>query len=202
MTVSFRVALSGCFLGLRRYGAAMSNISGNYEIGPNAGRVLVKTGREGLAAKVGHDLTIEITRWRARASVPDAVGGGLHAAALQVELDLGSLVVREGTGGAKPLSDKDRADIQATAAKVLGAAGIATYASAKFVPEAETIEGTLTLNGTARPLDLHVTNAGPGQFRGTTTIRQTDFGLTPYSGFLGALKLKDDIAVEFEVTLS
>jgi len=179
----------------------MSDISGTYEIGPATGRVLVKTGREGLAAKAGHDLTIEITQWRARVSVPDAVGGGLHAAALQAELNLGSLAVREGTGGAKPLSDKDRADIQATAAKVLGSAGVATYASAKFVPETETIEGTLTLNGTTRPVNLHVTNAGPSRFRGTTTIRQTDFGITPYSGFLGALKLKDDIAVEFEVAL-
>ena len=179
----------------------MSNMSGTYEIGPSAGRVLVRTGREGLAAKVGHDLTIEITRWSARVTVPDAVGGGLHAAALHVELDLGSLAVREGTGGAKPLTDKDRGDIQGTAAKILGASAAATYASTKFVPEMGTIEGTLTLNGTTRPLNLQVDNPAPGQYRGSATIRQTDFGITPYSGFLGALKLKDDIAVQFDVTL-
>jgi polyisoprenoid-binding protein YceI len=179
----------------------VSDIMGTYEIGPGVGRVLVRTGREGLAAKVGHDLTIEITRWRARISVPDAAGGGLHAAALQAELDLSSLAVREGTGGAKPLSDKDKADIQATAAKVLGAAGTAAYASAKFVPETGTVEGTLNMNGTAQPVSLQVANIGPGQFRGTAVIRQTDFGITPYSGFLGALKLKDDVAVEFDIAL-
>jgi hypothetical protein len=139
----------------------MSDISGTYEMGQGSGRVLVRTGREGLAAKVGHDLTIEITRWSARVTVPDAASGGLHAAALHVELDLGSFAVREGTGGAKPLTDKDRGDIQGTAAKILGASAVATYASAKFVPEMGTIEGTLTLNGTARPLSLQVANPAP-----------------------------------------
>jgi hypothetical protein len=33
-------------------------------------------------------------------------------------------------------------------------------------------------------------------------VRQSDFGITPYSGFLGALKLKDEVTVEFEVLLS
>ena len=31
------------------------------------------------------------------------------------------------------------------------------------------------------------------------TIRQTDFAITPYSGFFGALKLRDEVNVEFEV---
>ena len=29
----------------------------------------------------------------------------------------------------------------------------------------------------------------------------TDFGITPYSGFFGALKLSDEVTVEFEVTI-
>lgn len=32
-------------------------------------------------------------------------------------------------------------------------------------------------------------------------MRQTDFGITPYSGFFGALKLRDEVTVEFEVTI-
>lgn len=181
----------------------MSDLYGTYEIGPDAGRVLVRTGREGLAAKVGHDLTIEITRWRARVNVPDPNAGGLAAAALIVELDLNSLAVLEGTGGAKPLSDKDRGDIQAQASKILGGQSTASFASAKVIPApgavGGAVEGTLTLNGTSRPLRLQVVSSAPGQYRGTATVRQTDFGITPYSGFFGALKLKDDIAVEFEV---
>ena len=53
----------------------MADITGTYELGPSAGRVLVKTGREGLAARAGHDLTLEITRWSARVTVPGAEDG-------------------------------------------------------------------------------------------------------------------------------
>lgn len=184
----------------------MSYLNGTYDIGPNTGRVLVRTGREGLAAKVGHDLTIEITRWRARVTVPGPEAGGLDAAALIAELDLGSLAVLEGTGGAKPLSDKDRGDIQAQARKILGDPATATFTSDKVIPAGGgaangAIEGTLTLNGTPRPIRLQVISPAPGRFRGSAVVRQTDHGITPYSGFFGALKLKDEIAVEFDVAI-
>jgi polyisoprenoid-binding protein YceI len=184
----------------------VAELRGTYELGPGDGRVLVKTGREGLAARAGHDLTIEVTRWSARVTVPEAEAGGLAAAALTAELDLGSLAVREGRGGAKPLTDKDRRDIQAQARKILGDPAQATFTSTGILPEAGpaangAIEGTLALHGTSRPVRLQVTRAGSGQFRGSVTVRQTDFGITPYSGFFGTLKLKDEVAVEFDVTV-
>lgn len=190
----------------RAYGYDVADIRGTYELGTGDGRVLVKTGREGLAARAGHDLTLEITRWSAQVTVPDAEAGGLTAATLTAELDLGSLAVREGSGGAKPLSDKDRRDIQAQARKILGDPAQATFTSTGVIPEPGTaadgaIEGTLTLHGTSRPARLQVASPAPGQFRGSATIRQTDFGITPYSGFFGALKLKNEVAVEFEVTI-
>ena len=189
----------------------MADITGTSELGAGAGRVLVKTGREGLAARAGHDLTLEITRWSARLTVPDADGGGTASATLTAELDLGSLAVREGTGGAKPLSDRDRRDIQAQAGKILGGAATASFASSRVIPSSSAspssasangaIEGTLTLRGTSRPLRLQVTSPAPGAYRGSATIRQTDFGITPYSGFFGTLKLKNEVTVEFEVTI-
>ena len=48
----------------------MADVSGNYRLGPDAGRVVVKTSRAGLAAKVGHDLELEVTRWSADITVP------------------------------------------------------------------------------------------------------------------------------------
>ena len=186
----------------------MADITGTYELGPSVGRVVVKTGREGLAARAGHDLTMEITRWSARVTVPRAEAGGDAAATLTAELDLGSLTVREGTGGAKPLSDRDRRDIQGTARKILGDAAKASFASSRVVaapagsPSANgAIEGTLTLRGTSRPLRLQVISPAAGAYRGSATVRQTDFGITPYSGFFGTLKLKDEVAVEFEVSI-
>lgn len=186
----------------------MSDITGTYDLGPGAGRVLVKTGREGLAARAGHDLTIEITRWSARVTVPDPEGGGVAAATLNAELDLGSLAVREGSGGAKPLSDRDRRDIQVQARRILGDGAKASFISAKVIlssadasPDAGVIEGTLTIRGTSRPIRIQVTSPAPAQFRGRATVRQTDFGITPYSGFFGTLKLKNEIVIELEVSI-
>ena len=183
----------------------MADITGVFALGPDSGRVLIKTGRAGLAALAGHDLTIEITRWSARVIIPNGgADGGLAAAQITAELDLGSLAVREGTGGAKPLTDRDRGEILKTAGKILGT-GAARFTSTRVVPAASgsggTIEGTLTISGRSQPVRLEVASPAAGRYRGSATIKQTDFGITPYSGFFGALKLRDEIGVEFETDL-
>ena len=186
------------------YGCAVADITGTFLLGPDSGRVLIKTGRAGLAARAGHDLTMEITRWSGRVMIP---GGGVAAGEVSAELDLGSLAVREGTGGAKPLSDKDRGDIVKTARKILGT-GKAEFTSTRVVPAASggaasvgSIEGTLTLNGRSAPVRLEVVSPADGRYRASATIKQTDFGLTPYSGFFGALKLRDEVGLEVETDL-
>jgi polyisoprenoid-binding protein YceI len=178
----------------------VADITGTFLLGPDSGRVLIKTGRAGLAARAGHDLTIEITRWSARVTIPH---GGVARAQISAELDLGSLAVREGTGGAKPLTDKDRRDIANTARKILGqgAAGFRSAQVAASGASAGAIDGTLTLNGRSAPVRLQVTSPGAGRYRGGATIRQTDFGITPYTGFFGALKLRDEIGVEIDADL-
>ena len=162
--------------------------------------MIIKTGRTGLAARAGHDLTIEITGWSVRVIIPD---DGVAAAQITAELDLGSLAVREGTGGAKPLTDKDRGDIANTARTILRQPA-AAFTSTRVVPAGASggaIDGTLTLNGRSQPVRLQVTSPAPGRYRGGTTVRQTDFGITPYTGFFGALKLRDEIGIEFEMDL-
>ncbi|MBO0805993.1 MAG: YceI family protein [Nocardiopsaceae bacterium] len=177
--------------------------AGTYQSGPGSGRVLLKTGRAGMAARAGHDLTIEVTRWSARVTVPDEEGGGLTAATVSVELDLGSLAVREGTGGARPLTESDRRDIEATARKILGS-GTAAFTSTRITraPGGGSIQGTLTLNGKSQPAWVQVRAPSPGTYRGSATVKQTDFGITPYSGFFGALKLRDEVTLEFELDLT
>jgi polyisoprenoid-binding protein YceI len=174
--------------------------TGNYRLGPDNGRVVLKTGRQGIAAMAGHDLTIEITRWSAQVDVP---GDDVTAATVKAEFDLGSLEVREGSGGAKPLTDRDRADIKKQIAKVLGT-GPASFTSTKVVKfgaSGGAVEGTFTLNGRSEPVRLQVSEPRPGQYRGSATVVQTALGLKPYVGFFGALKLKDEVGVEFELSL-
>jgi polyisoprenoid-binding protein YceI len=177
--------------------------AGSFRLGPDAGRVVIKTTRAGLAAKAGHDLTIEVTRWSAQIEVPAEDGGGLAAATVQADLDLGSLEVREGTGGAMPLTDRDRREIKKQIGSILGAA-TATFASSRVIPSGSsggTVEGSVTLNGQTQPTVLQVTAPGSGQYRGSATLAQTGFGIKPYSGFFGALKLKDEVTLEFQLTL-
>ena len=179
----------------------MAATSGNFRLGPDTGRVVIKTGRAGLAARAGHDLTIEVTRWSAQVEVPAESDGGQSAATVSAELDLGSLEVREGTGGAMPLTDRDRREIKKQMSGILRG-GTATFASSRIIPSPPAIEGTVTLNGTSQPARLQLTDSGSGRYRGSATLAQTGFGIKPYTGFFGALKLKDEVVVEFEVDLS
>ena len=181
----------------------MAETTGTFKLGPGAGRVMLKTGRVGVAARAGHDLTIEVTNWSARIEVPAEDAGGVTAATISADLDLGSLLVREGTGGVKPLTDADRADIKKTINGILGD-GTATFTSSKIIrigASGGAVEGTVTLNGKSQPARLQVAEPAPGRYRGTATILQSALGIKPYTGFFGALKLKDEVGVEFEVDL-
>lgn len=187
----------------------MAAPSGSFRLGPDAGRVVIKTTRAGLAARAGHDLTIEVTRWSAQVQVPAEDDGGPAAATVSADLDLGSLEVREGTGGALPLTDRDRREIKKQMGQILGSA-TATFASTQVIPAGAgggggggggAVEGTVTLNGKSQPARLQVTAPGDGQYRGSATLTQTGFGIKPYSGFFGTLKLKDEVTLEFQLTL-
>jgi hypothetical protein len=183
--------------------------TGNFRLGPDTGRVVIKTGRAGLAAKAGHDLTIEVTRWSAQVDVPAEGDGGAAAATVSADFDLGSLEVREGTGGAMPLTDRDRIQIKKQIGGILGG-GTASFASSRVIPSGSSgsassrgaIEGTVTLNGKTQPARLQVTDSGSGRYRGSATLTQTAFGIKPYTGFFGALKLRDEVGVEVEVDLA
>jgi hypothetical protein len=181
-------------------------IPGEYRFGPDSGHLFLKTARAGLASRAGHDLTIEVTRWSARAVVPGEDEGGLAAAKLFAEADLGSLVTREGTGGALPLTQTDREEIDKTARRILAGGGQATAtfesSQARLLPDGGEIEGTITINGVARSLRLRLTQQAPGRYQGTGTVLQSAHGIKPYSAFLGALKLQDEVKLEFEVDLS
>ena len=141
--------------------------------------------------------------------MPAEGDGGQSAATVSAELDLGSLEVREGTGGAMPLTDRDRREIKKQIGGILGG-GTASFASSRVIPSGSSgsassggaIEGTVTLNGKTQPARLQVTDSGSGRYRGSATLAQTGFGIKPYTGFFGALKLRDEVGVEVEVDLA
>ena len=120
---------------------------GSLQQGPDTGRLLVKTYREGVAAKVGHDLVIEVTRWEATVD--------LDASTVELTADARSLEVREGVRGVKPLTDKDRREIAKTIDdKVLRGQPIAFRSSTVRSSDRDgplVVEGELTMAGDDAP---------------------------------------------------
>src|ERR1700710_635698 len=89
---------------------------GDYTLGPDTGQIQLRTGREGMASKVGHDLLLGFSRWSGRLT---ADSDNPAAVRVEVTVEMASLTVLEGTGGVKPLSDGDKADITKNAMKLL-----------------------------------------------------------------------------------
>jgi polyisoprenoid-binding protein YceI len=177
--------------------------AGRHQLGTDRARIVLHTFRDGLAAQAGHDLTIEVGRWSGELTLND----DLSPAALDVQVDMGSLIVREGSGGLKPLSDRDRREIAVTARKTLAADRHpeANFTATEFQPDADgggLIKGTLTLAGQARPLSLRVSQTGPDRYHATGQVVQSQHGIKPYSGFLGALRVRDAVDVEADVDLA
>src|SRR5688572_8122360 len=94
----------------------MAIADGTYRLTPESGELVVKTGRTGMGRRAGHDLVIEATRWQGEVTVATAKP---EDSVVSVVVDVDSLEVREGLGGVKPLTDKDRADIRKTLRDIL-----------------------------------------------------------------------------------
>jgi polyisoprenoid-binding protein YceI len=124
---------------------------------------------------------------------------------VSVAVDADSFEVREGTGGVKPLTDSDRAEINKTIRqKILhtGQHPAITFRSTRINGTAEsfTIAGDLTITGTTQPVTVHG-QLTEGRVQGSATIAQTQWGIRPYTAFFGALKLNDEVKVEFDAVL-
>jgi polyisoprenoid-binding protein YceI len=175
---------------------------GTFRLGPENGSLQVKTYREGAAAKVGHDLVIDVARWEATVALADDPAGS----SIQLTADPRSLQVREGVGGVKPLSDKDRGEIAKTIdAKVLGGSPI-SFAS-RSVRGGDgggplVVEGDLTLAGRTAPVTAELALGGDGRVTGTIPVTQTAWGIKPYRGLMGALKVRDDVEVVVDAKLA
>jgi polyisoprenoid-binding protein YceI len=177
--------------------------NGSYVVGPESGRLLVKTARTGLGAKAGHDLTIEVTRWRGKVAMDAADPAN---SSVTIEADIDSFEVREGAGGVKPLTDADRADIKNTLrTKVLNAARypaiVFTSNRVSGTQESFRIDGELTIVGVTQPITVEG-RVDAGRAVGSAVVVQTRWGIKPYSALLGALKLRDEVEVRFDIGLT
>jgi len=167
--------------------------AGSHTLGRDDGTLQVRTYREGVAQKIGHDLILDVGQWEATVEV----GEDGAPTALGLEADGRSLEVREGLHGAKPLSDKDRREIgKSIDEKVLREQPIVFRSSSVERGEARLrVHGELTLAGTTRPAEFELELAEDGRLSGTLPVTQSEWGIKPYRAFMGALKVRDDVEV-------
>ncbi|WP_082975276.1 YceI family protein [Mycobacterium sp. 1245805.9] len=163
------------------------------------GELLVRTGVAGRAARMGHRLTIAMTRWEA--TVAWASGEPVTA---ELTVDVDSFEVLRGEGGVKALSGPEKALVKSNALKSLGAN---RYPEIRFI--ADTIEksgggyrltGKLHIHGQSRKhvIDLSTDDLGH-HWRMTveSRVRQTDYGVKPYSLLMGSVRVDDEVTVSF-----
>jgi len=181
----------------------MSIGPGNHELGPDRGTLRIRTYRQGIAAKAGHDLVLEVASWQGTVKVPEVPGSD---PSITVEIDLCSVVVVAGSGGVKPLTDGDKEDIRRAMQKPLRIAdhptAIFRSTQVRIDGDEATIDGELELAGQSRPIELQVRRDATGVVVGHVEIAQSAWGIKPYTGFLGALKLRDAVDVDVSVTLT
>ena len=159
------------------------------DLGPDNATLIVRTGKGGAVAKAGHNLVIKVTRWSAT----------LDDDAAELTADPRSLRVRHGSGGLSPLGDVEKAGIAQTIdEEVLRGTAIA-FRSTRVARAGDTIDvaGELELAGTRRPLTFTLTERDGG-VAGRARIRQTDWGMKPYSALFGTLKVADEVEVAIE----
>jgi polyisoprenoid-binding protein YceI len=165
-----------------------------YQLGPDDGTLAVRTGRTGTVAKAGHDLLIHVTKWRGTLDT-DAPG-------VELDVDATSLKVREGTGGMKGLGDGDLANIEQTIDDDVLKRQDVSFRSTSVERDGDklSVTGDLTLRGTTRPLTFDLAVAD-GRVRGTAVVKQTEWGMKPYTALFGALKVADEVRVEIDAAL-
>jgi hypothetical protein len=106
------------------------------------------------------------------------------------------------------LSDKDREEVQARmlGPEVLDANRFQRISFHSITAERLgagkwLVRGELELHGRIRDISLHAYLEN-GRYKGSATLRQSDYGIAPISIVGGTVKVKDEIRIDFDVAIS
>ena len=170
-----------------------------WTFGGSDGQLTVKTHVTGRASRLGHRLTIAMTSWTATVT-----WAADEPATVDLSVDVDSLEVVRGEGGVTPLSGAEKALARSNALKTLGAERFPTIRfRADEVVAADggyRLSGTLEIRGKDRPqtVELRVEDLGDEwRLSCDVQVRQSEFGIKPYSMFIGAMKVADEVTVSF-----
>lgn len=182
--------------------------AGSYHLTSNSGKLSVYTYKEGFLSAVAHDLLIDVTNFTVKLNIPD---GGVQSASVEAEMSANSLKVvcamKDGQRQLETLKEKDKTDIEeATSKDVLHPSKYPTinFRSSSVQEKDGTyhVKGELTLHGVARPIEFDAITSTGKDLKGKITLSQKDFSIKPYKALLGTLKVKNEVDIAFDLSLS
>ncbi len=161
-------------------------------------RAFVFTRREGLLGRLGHDLKLRVERFTVE--LDEATG---H---LLAQLDARSVQVvcamQDGKDSLEPITVKDRADIEKNLRSVLEPdrhPQVTLQVDGAVVTAGGfTAQGRLLLHGRSQMVTVAAHKDARG-WEGETTVRQSAFGIKPFTAMMGALAVRDEIVLRLVI---
>jgi polyisoprenoid-binding protein YceI len=199
-----RLGLAAAVLALALVAPAARAAARRYVLDPAASRLEIHVGKTGLLGFAGHAHEVVAGTFRGNATFdPDRIA----ASAVDLTIEAGALRV---SGQGEP-----PADVPQVQAAMLGPACLdaARFPTIHFVSASAadagadakghdlTLHGELTLHGVKRAVAMRVHLEITGDqlaATGRTTLRQSDFGITPISK-AGVVKVKDEIEIVWRI---
>ena len=168
------------------------NASAQTAIDPQKSSITVRVFKAGVFSAFGHEHEI---------SAPIEQGSFKeNPASVELTVDARRMRVMD-----KGISEKDRADIQQTmlGPKVLDSEKFPTIrfrsTRVELLGEGKwSLLRDLTIHGETRPVKVRVEGAN-GRYHGTAELKQKDFGITPVTVGGGAVKVKNELRIEFDI---
>jgi polyisoprenoid-binding protein YceI len=182
-----------------------------YLLRPEQSELVVFVFKTGFASALAHDHVVRATRFSGSISgePSDPTTAVVRVTVPAEALAADEPEIRKKHGQAATLSDSDRREIQTTmvgetqlhAAKYpdirFHSVSIEPRTTAEYV-----LTGDFTLHGTTRRVRIPVTaqlSGGVLRANGAFDFNQSDFGITPVSLFLGAVRNRDRVRIVFEL---
>lgn len=176
-----------------------------YTIVPSESSFWVFVGKSGLFSALAHDHEIGVKSFSGRVVVPAA---GASGGSLEMDVDAPSLVVLD----KKPSEEDKKKIFNSMHNEVLESAKYQkiTFKSVSVSDVKQTgndaysfvVNGDLTLRGvTKRIAVLVAATVTPQELRATGkyTLKQTDYGIKPYSAAGGTIKVKNEVVINFNI---
>lgn len=175
-----------------------------YSFDPTRGRFTAQTHASGLLSALGHSPTFVVARYHGSVRFQGDDVGGME---LDLTIDADSLSLADAARPAdrQEIERRMRVDVLETSrfAEIVYRASCIAASETDASRFQVRVEGPLSLHGVEvrHPIDLELSIAKDGvRLRGESRVRLTDHGIRPVTALAGAIRLKDEVHVAFDVT--